>query len=870
MIPSTAHTHSPDEILAADALPSPRIRRIRARYQTGDAHISVERARLYTASWKATESRGMPRQLRIAQAMQHVYRNMTHRVDVDDRIAGHWTEHFLGVPIDIERGVFNSVLKAELRTSTMLVSRARSLGKGLWFMTRTRALGQLVRNHMLTRGRGGAPLDFSLDTMQARTVNPFQIGEAERRELTRELLPYWEGRTLADELDVALASAGVHSHAMRALSAGVPGNTSRQVVMLSSCATIATIQGHLILDYDRVLRLGISGMLAEVASARQRPSLSDAQRDTLRSFELSLEGVAMFSQRLGDAVEAAQRSAHGADRARTLQDMLDTCRRVPFRPARTFREALQSMWTVKTAVELAHPINLHCLGRLDQSLHPYYAADLAAGRITPHEAQELVEELLLKLMSQNLRPESNVLSNFYHRFFGSTPVTLGGVASDGSDGTNELTYLVLRAAHASKAITNVSVRIAPGTPDRVLAQIARYLHDGTSSFSLFNDTPNIQAMERRGFSPEDAANYAVMGCVETTCPGKTGSMSANALLLCRVLDITLRNGDSKILAGTMRGEGLETGAPETFSDFEELLAAFLEQARHFIRMIVRGSNVRDRVFAELLPAPMISAFTDGCLREAGDVTRGGATYDLTGISMINSIANVTDSLYVIKKLVFEQRLFDFKTLRAALDADFVGYEQVAAAIAAVRGKWGNGNPESDQIARRVMRALCDETHHHRSFKDAPVVAFTISMTSHTIDGRLSMATPDGRRAATPYAASGNPYNVERAGVTGALRSVASLPHDDLMGCAVNMRFHPSGIGHSPEARAKWVSLVRTYFALGGSQLQPTVASVDVLQRAQARPDDYRDLIIKVGGYSTYFVDLGVEIQNEIIARTEHA
>ena len=848
---------------------NPRIARIRKRYQTGDAHISVERARYYTESWKQTHDSGLPRQVRVAMAMRNVYERMTHLVDADDRIAGHWTENFLGVPIDIERGLFNEVFGSELSKRSMLGQRAQALGKSLGYIVRRRALREFLGNQKIAKESGGAPLNLELKTMQERDINPFQIGDAQRRELTRELLPAWRGKTLVDALESELGRAGVHSEDMRELTMSLPGNTSRQAMMLSSSATIATIQGHLILDYDRVLTLGLSGMLAEVEQRMREPSLSGEQKEALHSMLISLEGVRTFSERLRDEIIRKLEIAGDESTRATLRVMLETCRNVPLRPAKTFREAVQAMWTVKTAVELAHPVNLHCFGRLDQSLEPYYQADLVTGEITESDALEILEELLLKLMSQNLRPESNVLSNFYHRFFGSTPVTLAGTGPDGEDATNDLTYLFLKAAHRCKAVTNVSVRVSPGSPDRLLRTVAEYLADGTSSFSLFNDTVNVEAMRRRGFSEEDARDYAVMGCVETTSPGRTGCMSANALLLSRVLDITLRNGDSRTLAGTLRGEGLETGDPDGFADFDGFVDAFLSQGAYFIEKIVKGSNLRDRVFAETLPAPTISAFTDGCLQKAADVTQGGGKYDLSGISMINSIANVTDSLYVIKKLVFEEKKFNFRTLLAAVDANFVGYEEVERAIQALRGKWGNGNAESDELAHRVMRALCDETYKYRTYLDGPFVVFAISMTTHTIDGRLSIATPDGRKAATPYAASGNPYNVERAGVTGALRSVAALPGDDLMGCAVNVRFHPSGVGRDDAARSKWVSLVRTYFELGGSQMQPTVASVETLRKAQQQPDQYRDLIIKVGGYSTYFVDLGSEIQEEIIARTEH-
>jgi formate C-acetyltransferase len=237
--------------------------------------------------------------------------------------------------------------------------------------------------------------------------------------------------------------------------------------------------------------------------------------------------------------------------------------------------------------------------------------------------------------------------------------------------------------------------------------------------------------------------------------------------------------------------------------------------------------------------------------------------------MINSIANVVDALHVIRTLVFEEGRISLSELMSAVDDDFVGHEDLLAAIQAVPGKWGNGDPATDDLANRIAGELFSETYQHRSPKGAPFVAYAISMTAHTIDGRLSIASPDGRRMGTPFAASCNPANVEHFGVTGALRSVAGLPNEDLLGGAVNLKLHPSAIGESGQTRSKWISLVRTYFELGGAQLQPTCADADTLRAAQVRPDEHRDLIVKVGGYSTYFVDLGCEIQDEIIARTEH-
>jgi len=822
-----------------------RIERIRRRYQTGVPVISIQRARYYTQSWKETGD--LPAAIRVALAMKNVYEKMQHHVDPDDRIAGCWTEHFFGIPIDIERGVFNRVFEFELTKKSMAVHRGRSLARALFYLVRKGALVEFIRNQLRSKNGGDLPLDMSLRTMSEREINAFTIADGDLACLKKELLPYWKGRAMVDVLEKELMESGLYSEDMHDFVVALPGNTSRQVMMLSTCATISSFQGHVILDYERVLKRGLKGMLEDVAS-RGNGS------DFLDSLRIALEGVMIFSRRLAE---------------NTRGEMQEICRRVPIHPAGTFREAVQALWTVKTAVELAHPVNLHCFGRLDQSLWPYYEKDLAAGRINREQALELLEELLLKIMAQNIRPESGVVSNFYQRFLGSSPVTVGGLRPDGRDGTNPLTHLFVEAAHRSKAITNLSVRVNSQTPESLLSEVAEYLGAGTSSYSLFCDELNIAAMEKRGFSEPDARDYAVMGCVEATCPGKTGSMSANALLLARMLDMTLRNGDSKTITGTIRREGLPTGGPESFKSFDDLLAAFLRQGRHFMKKIVDASNLRDRVMAERLPAPYISAFMDGCLQKKKDVTRGGAKYDLSGISMINSIANLTDALWVIKNLVYEEKAFTLKELVDAVDNNFQGHEVIYRKIKKLKGKWGNGNPGCDRLAARVMQDLFSETYRYTTYKGGPFVVYVISMITHTFDGRLSIASPDGRKAATPFAASCNPYNVERSGVTAALRSVAGLPFEDVMGCAVNMKFHPTALGADPQTRAKWVSLIRTYFKLGGSQLQPTCVSAEILKDAQQNPERHGDLIVKVGGYSTYFTDLGREIQQEIIDRTEH-
>lgn len=849
---------------------SNRINRMRRRYQTEKPVISIQRAKFFTEKWRELETSGLPLGMRVAYAIKNVYEKMTHHLDPDDRLAGAWTEHFLGWPIDIERGLFNDVLKVELSKSTMLAYQTRAYSRFMGYLVRRhgpKGAAKLLKN---SAGLGPTPVNVGLKTLLDREINAFAIDPADNRVLQKELLPYWRGRSVADRLAEELRAAGLPDGEMARFIDGVPNTPSKQVFIVGVGASIAAYQGHLVLDHESVLRLGLLEMRREVDERLAGLAETDGEgRDFLLSLAISLDGLMVFCRRLADRIEEALLAEREPRRKAELGRLLAICRRVPLHPAVDFREAVQALWTHRVAVELAHPDNVHAYGRLDQLLYPYYHADRAADRLSREEARELLEELLLKVMAQNIRPESNFLGNFYLRYEGSTPITLGGRRRDGADAVNDLTYLLLEAADRSKSVTSIVVRVHRDTPDELYGAVADRLAGGTASFSFMNDEVLIPAMERYGYAAEDARDYAITGCTDLLAPGKTGGMGFAGLLLGRLLDLTLHNGDARMLLGPIAGAGPRTGEPDSFADFAALLNAFFVQADHQVKLCLSASNLRDRVFADLLPAPMISAFIRGCADRRRDVTRGGADYNLTGINMINSLANVIDSLYVIRRLVYEEKRFSLGALVRATDENFVGHEAILAAVREVSGKWGNGEPECDALAREFTDRLFALVEKRSTFKGGPVAPFLNSMTSHTLDGRLSPATPDGRRAATPYAASCNPYNVERAGLTGVLRSVAALDFTRQLGCAVNIRQHPSALGAHPETRRKWIDLVRTYFRLGGAQLQPTVASADTLRAAQRRPDEHRDLIVKVGGYSTYFVDLGREIQDEIIARTEH-
>ncbi|MBN1689506.1 MAG: hypothetical protein JW901_00615 [Dehalococcoidia bacterium] len=848
---------------------SERIKRIRRRYLGDMPGISIERARYYTEKWRETEKSGFSPGVRVALSMKNVYEKMHINLDPDDRICGTWTEYYLGIPIDIERGLFNETLRIELDRLSMAGHLIKSNLKFSASMIPRYGVLNLYRNIKHTSDVGVAMPSIGLSPMYNRKINPYRIKPGDKKELQSKLIPYWKGNTIAELLTDRLEKSDIYTGDILSFSAALPSTTSRNDTIISTGCAMGTWQGHLILDHEAPLKKGLLAMREEVKALLDKNGLQQEERDFLHSIELALEGVIIYVGRLLETISRELQLNTDPQRELVLKKQLDICKRVPLHPAQSFNEAVQSYWTVKTAVELAIPFNVHAPGRLDQLFYPYYRKDIDQGKITREEARELLEELFLKVMGHNMRPYSNFTSYFTQRYEGSEPVTMGGLTVDGGDATNDLTYVMLEAAAESKAALNFVVRLHKNSPPELFRKIAELHYQGNSSISIINDEVSIKALEKRGFSHEDAIGYAITGCVDMVAPGKTGGEGFSALLLSRILDMTLRNGDSQTPIGPIKGTGLKTGDPDSFVSFDQLVNAYIDQVAFQIKKIVAATQIRDRLYAENLPSPYISAFMKGCLENCRDVTAGGAVYDLEGILIMNSIANVVDSLFVIKKRIFEQKRFTFKELLNAIDRNFEGYGQMLQEIKEVEGKWGNGNPESDGIAREITKRIFEETFNYRTYKGGFYAPFVNSMTTHTYDGRISIATPDGRKAAKPYAASCNPYNVEKCGVTGVLRSVAAIDFSNVMGCAVNIRLHPSSIGQTEEARNKWIGLLKTYFMLGGEQLQPTVVSTEVLKAAQKDRETYRNVIVKVGGYSAYFVDLGYEIQNEIIERTEH-
>jgi len=851
---------------------SERIKRIRYRFIVDIPVISIERAKFYTEKWIETENQELSLGERVALCMKHVFENMTLYIDSDDRIVGNWTENFMGIPIDIERGLYNRVFEIELKKSRMRIYGLKSNLNFALYRIRKEGIKSFINMLKYSKKTGAPATTLGTKTLEERETNPFTIIKEDRKILNKKLIPFWKNKTLADLVEKEYANSDVYTGECYEFLSHLPLKTAQNDIAISPCAVIGVWQGHLVLDFKTVLEKGLIAMQKDVKNELiKEKELTKEQRDYLRSIDITLEGIMIFARRLANKLKDEIENTNDTEKKKILMNMYDLFQRVPDYPPTTFREAIQTFWIIKTTVDMAIPFNVHGPGRLDQLFYPYYLSDISKGYITREEASELLEELVLKIMSHNIRPYSNAVTNFSQRFEGSEPVTIGGLNENGEDVTNDLSYLLLDVAHRSKASLNFAIRLHEKSPDDLYMKIADLQYKGLSSISLLNDKICIEALKNRGVSERDANAYSITGCVDLCSPGKTGGISFSSMLLCRTLDMTLRNGNCLTLGGLVRNVGIKTGDPDSFKTFNDFLNALYQQSDFVLGQIVKATTLRDKLFAQYFPAPFISAFMQGCLKNKADVTQGGAKYDAEGILYMNSVANLVDSMFTIKKLIFEQKKFTFEELINAIDHNFTnGYEFIHEEINKIEGKWGNADPECDELARDITNHLFKETYKFKTYKGGVYAPFVISMTSHTYDGRISSATPDGRLAGRPFAASCNPYNVERHGPTGVLRSVAALDYEHVCGCAVNIRMHPSGIGKTQEAREKWISLIKTYYHLGGEQLQPTVVSTEVLKAAQQNPEKYRNIVVKVGGYSAYFVDLGHEIQDEVISRTEHS
>lgn len=874
---------------AARGTPTERGLKLKQRLLASPYEIDIERARSYTKVWREAESAAASEKpltaappttsptttikppvpglsgavhgsddpattpcMKAALALRETLRTMTIRIEEDELLVGVKTAKPLAGVIPVERGEFNTVLEVEL------------------------------------------------DRLTSRKRHRFHLSGEERRELTQDILPYWQGRTARSRKIELWKEWGVYdttSLGPGSLARVVKGMGARKAARLGKMTmggslktaaklptmmrelaglrpnialTVFDVQGHLVPGHRRVLELGMEG-IAEWAARRLREiSPTDPgyehHADFLSAVQVAAQAVIDYSHRYADLAEDMARSA-SPQRKRELTDIAGRCRRVPARPPRTFLEALQSIWMTQACMCISYGMaEILSLGRVDQYLYPFYRADLEAGRITRALALEAVEDFYVKLATFLIMLVEIGKETASEMGVGSNTITIGGLDRDGEDATNEVSHLLLEANENLRALANnLCVRISQKTPRDFLVK-ACGSHRFTSGIAFFNDEVIAEELVRDGYSLADARDYSIVGCVEPTSTGSSFACTAgNDISLAGVLEMALNQGRTLVSGGRV---GDATPDPRTFTSFDDVKEAFARQLAFNVERLVRAVEAKDRAHAEAFPNPLVSATLEGCLESGMDMTRGGARYNYGSITG-RGLGTVTDSLAAVRWAVFERKLVGMEGLLHHLATDFREDESLRQELKTRAPKYGNDDPSADGLARWVTETFCAEVRRHACGRGGFYRPGIFSYGVHVADGMTLGATPDGRKAGEPVSNGISPVNgTESRGPTAVMQSAASAGGSLLSdGTALNLRFSPSLLA-SGENEEKLAAMIEAYFALGGRHVQFNVVDTATLRDAQAHPESYRDLVVRVSGYCAYFTDLGRSIQNDIIARTE--
>lgn len=688
-----------------------------------------------------------------------------------------------------------------------------------------------------------------VDNLDRRVVQPARISAAEKAEIKETVIPFWTGRTVEDRFEADLP-------------ADVAEDLDKYVFTI--LLEITNGIGHFTLNHNRVLSLGLAGLMVEVQERLEAlaPEEKSGEKGIFYQAVLrSLRAVINFASRYADLAEVMSRSEPDARRAAELANIAKVCRRVPEHPARSFHEAVQSFYFMHLVVQIESGGNSVSLGRVDQVLYPYYRRDLEKGAVTPAQARELMSLLYLKVGEiWNVIEEAYTPAGEGPEGRTTQNVVVGGMGADGHDATNGLTYIALDAyADVRTVQPNFGVRFCRESPDELWLRAASYVKDGVL-LHFFHDEPIVASLTQAGVSLEDARDYGVVGCLEPNAQGRTfGSTFAVQFNGAKCLELALSNGVDNIFGSQ---SGPSTGNPGEFSSLADLWAAYTAQVAHFTGRFIRGMACLDQIIADLVPSPLASAMIDGPLDKGLDLTRGGAVYNSTGVQLMG-FSNVVDSLYAVEQAVFKERKIDLTHLVQALADDWTGAEETRVYLKNKVAKYGNDQDEVDRMAARVMDHFCDLLAGRKNFRGGDYWPGIFSVGFHVTMGAFTAATPDGRWAGECLGNGITPSNsAALSGPTAIMNSVTKLPLTRVSnGLNLNMRL--SGRRIKVENLA---ALIKGYFRRGGVQVQFNMVDSEMLRMAQEKPDQYRDLIVRVSGYSAVFVNLSDVAQAEIINR----
>lgn len=695
-----------------------------------------------------------------------------------------------------------------------------------------------------------------LEILHTREKIPFAVSPETRQVYQERIIPFWEGRSIRD-----LIFSEMTEEWIAAYEAGVFTEFMEQ-----------RAPGHTVAD-DKIYKKGFRKIRQEIRESLARLDWfgdpeAQAKAEQLRAMDIAAEAICIYARRHAAAARELASKEPDPVRREELCRIAEVCEWVPENPPRNFWEALQAYWFVHVGVitEL-NTWDSFCPGRLDQHLYPFYKKGLEDGSLTEDAARELLQCFWIKFNNHPAPPKVKVTAAESSTYTDFANINLGGLTPGGQDAVNDLTYLILDVIDEMRLVQpSTNIQLSAKNPDRFLKRALKIVREGWGQPSVFNADMVVQELLRQGKSVEDARCGGTSGCVETGAFGKESYILTGYLNLPKILELALFDGADM---RTGKQVGPRTGNASSFRSFDEVWNAFRTQLNYFVDVKIRGNNVIERIFARHMPAPFLSSIIDDCIANAKDYNDGGARYNSTYIQGVG-IGTITDSLSAIKHHVFEWKNITMDRLLDVLRHNFQGAEEIRHILLEETPRYGNDDDRADDIMRKVFLAFFNEVDGRPNTKGGHHRINMLPTTCHVYFGSVTGATPDGRYAWQPLSEGISPVQgMDRRGPTAALKSAGKMDHVLTGGTLLNMKFTPSLL-EGEEGITNLAHLVRAYFKLGGHHIQFNVVSAETLRDAKRHPDRYRDLIVRVAGYSDYFCDLPGALQDEIIARTEHS
>jgi formate C-acetyltransferase len=695
-----------------------------------------------------------------------------------------------------------------------------------------------------------------LDILNSRPKTRYVVPAECREVYAHKVIPYWRGRSMRDKIFAAMSEDW-----LAAYEAGLFTEFMEQ-----------RAPGHTVLD-GKIYGKGLRDFQQDIAAAIDaldflHDPAAHARREQLRAMHIACEALILFAARHAELADERAAAERDADRKIEWEKIADVCRHVPAHAPRDFQEALQYYWFCHLAVitEL-NGWDSFSPGHLDQHLCSFYRQGLESGTLTRESAKELLEAFFVKFNNHPAPPKVGVTAEESGTYTDFANINLGGLLADGADGSNEVSHLLLEIIdelHLLQPSSNL--QLSRKTPEAVLKHALRVIRKGYGFPSLFNADAVVAEQIRQGKTLEDARAGGCSGCVETGAFGKEAYILTGYLNLVKLLELALHNG---VDPRTQRQLGPRTGALAGLRTFDDLFAAFRQQLLWLLDTKISGNQIIEQLYATLMPAPFLSVITDDCILRGQDYNAGGARYNHTFIQFVG-IGSLTDSLAALKEFVYDQPQITLDDLVRMLDTDFAGQEVWRQRLVNRAHKYGNDDDYADGLMRRAFDLVFAAVDGRPNTKGGRYQIEMLPTTSHVYFGSVTGATPDGRTRGTPLSEGISPVQgADRRGPTAIIKSAAKMDHIKTGGTLLNMKLTP-GLVNDETGIDKLAQLVRGYFRMDGHHVQFNVVNAETLRQAQADPDSHRDLIVRVAGYSDYFCDLSRALQDEIIARTEHA